>query len=474
MARILLIDDDQAFAEEVQERLGQCGHQVHWEGIAEEALAHKPGERFDVILLDHKMPRMSGLEFLEETARRGWRVPVILITGEHMDITAIRATNLGAFGYAIKPTDIDEFICEVLPMIKEAVEVTRRPLKVPIPEEPAAEEPAECSVLVGRSRRMLELLQCIGRVARLDETVLIRGETGTGKDLVAQALHTNSPRQAGPFVPMNCSAFNEQLLDAELFGHEPGAFTGAVKLRKGRFEHACGGTLFLDEAGDMPLPLQAKLLRVLENREIVRLGSNDPIRVNVRVLAATHCDLDALVRDGRFRQDLFYRLEGITIHLPPLRERPGDVELLARTFLARLFSSGGTRPVLHPLALERLRGCHWPGNVRQLQKVICRAVGTCRGQYIMPEDIDFGELKRPESVAEDPQAGLRALVEAAWRSGQPRLWDHLHDLLDRELLAFARSQGVSEVELKDRLGKSRNYVRDRLKQLGLKPDTEVD
>lgn len=473
MVRILLIDDDTTFAEEVRDRLAERGHQARHEESAEQALKLLgPDAPFDVVLLDNNMPRMSGLDFLAAAGRdRRWQV--ILMTGSHLDNTAISAINLGAFDYVIKPVDLDEFLAELVPVIEKAAELARCPAPVTLPRGPR-EEPPEESTLVGRSRPMLALLAQIGRAARLEETVLIRGETGTGKDLVARALHTNSPRRGGPFVALNCSALGEQVLDDELFGHEVGAWTGAVKLRKGRFEHANGGTLFLDEAGDMPLPLQAKLLRALENREIVRMGSNDPIRVNVRVLAATHCDLAALVRAGKFREDLYHRLEGITIHLPPLRDRRGDVELLARTFLARMFAGSSARPTLHPLALERLQAYDWPGNVRQLQKVLCRAAGVCRGTQIMPEDIDFGELSRSETATADPPAGLRALVEQTWRSGQPRLWDHLHDLLDRELFAFAQAQGLSEVDMGKRLGKSRNYVRDRLKELGFKAPPDAD
>jgi DNA-binding NtrC family response regulator len=478
MARLLLIDDDELFAEEARERLVCQGHTVRYQDTADEALGLLAGgERFDLILLDNKMPRMTGLEFLNEAARRGWRTPVILMTGAHDDRTAIQATNRGAFGYVIKRIDMDEFLADLLREVNRALELTRRPCPVPIPGQ-EADAPDEQSALVGQSGPMLDLLKRIGRVAGMEETVLIRGETGTGKDLVARALHTNSPRQAGPFVVLDCTAFNENLIEAELFGHEPGAFTGAAKLRKGHFEHANGGTLFLDEVGELPPTIQAKLLRVLENREVVRMGSNDPIRVNVRILAATHRDLPAMVREwklggpGGFREDLFYRLEGVSVHLPPLRERDGDVERLARTFLARMFAGGG-RPALHPLALQKLNGYHWPGNVRQLHKVICRAAVDCRNQQIMPEDIDFGELGRAEKPpALDEPAGLRGLIEKAWHGGQARLWDHLHDLLDRELLSFAQAQGASEVEIAARLGKSRNYVRDRLKQLGLKPPAE--
>jgi DNA-binding NtrC family response regulator len=270
-------------------------------------------------------------------------------------------------------------------------------------------------------------------------------------------------------------------MDDELFGHEPGAFTGADRLRKGRFEHATGGTLFLDELGDMPLTLQAKLLRVLENREIVRLGSNDPTRVNVRVLAATHRDLNTLVRENKFRQDLYYRLEGMTITLPPLRERAEDIELLARHFLRRMFG-GASAPRLHPSALERLRDYHWPGNVRQFQKVLCRAVGACRGSQIVPEDLDFGELdagaaaaSRPAGGGEGAQAPLRRLITAAWEEHATDVWPVLQEQLECELLEFARAQpGLSEVKLAERLGVSRNYLRGRLKKYGLQAPASTE
>lgn len=471
MVKILLIDDEPNFAEAARELLAARGHEVRHLDSAEDALRLPASDHFDLILLDNKMPRMTGLEFLAETARRDVRVPVVLMTSAHNDSTAIRATNLGAFGYVLKEVDLGAFLAELLPLIDEAAEVMRRPAHVPLPEGAAAEGPPEGAALVGRSRPMLKLLQSIGRAARMNETVLILGETGTGKDLVAQAIHTNGPRHAGPFVAMNCSAFNEQMLDDELFGHDIGAFTGATKVRKGRFEHASGGTLFLDEAGDMPLSLQAKLLRVLENRTVERMGSSEPIRVDVRILAATHCDLPALVRAGKFRQDLSYRLDGLAIHLPPLRERKGDVELLARSFLARTF--GSTRaPVLHPAALAKLQGHDWPGNVRQLQKVLCRAAGVCRGREILPEDIDFGELGPSSSQEPDLLAGLRSLIASEWRSGRPGLSRYLHDLVDRELLTFAKAQGLSEVKMAEWLDISRGNLRKRLEQAGLKAPAE--
>ena len=327
MSRILLIDDDPDFSALLLRQLEQLGHEVICRDLAEDGLALLvAGDRIDLVLLDNLMPGgMSGLEFLAAAAKHNLSVPVILMTSAHNDRTVIQAMNLGAFAYVIKPLREAEIRDEFEPVIREALTITRRPQPVPL-LKPNDREGADDSLLVGRSKPMLEVLMRIGRLARVDETVLILGETGTGKDLVARAIHTNSARANKPFVVINCAALTENLLDDELFGHEAGAFTGAVKLRKGRFEHAQGGTLFLDEVGDMPLPLQVKLLRVLENREVVRIGNNDPIRVDVRVLAATHRDLHALMREDKFRQDLFFRLEGMTLHLPPLRQRSEDVE----------------------------------------------------------------------------------------------------------------------------------------------------
>jgi DNA-binding NtrC family response regulator len=480
MARILLIDDEPDFAELLQAALQQLGHEVCYCDRAEEALRLLAGgEKFDLVLLDNRMPRMSGLEFLAALKQRGIHVPVILMTSAHHDGTVIQAMNLGAFGYVIKPLAVPEFLDELEPVIRELLEVTRRPQPVALPK--TEDRPAEDdSLIVGRSRPMLKILMRIGQVAGMDETVLIRGETGTGKDLVARAIHTNSPRKHKPFVVINCAALTESLLDDELFGHEPGAFTGADKLRKGRFEHAHGGTLFLDEVGDMPAPLQVKLLRVLENREVVRIGANDPIRVDVRVLAATHRDLNVLVREGKFREDLVYRLEGMTIHLPPLRERLEDLELLAQRFLGRLFGGHSSAPTLHPATLARLRGFSWPGNIRQLQKVLCRAAGVARGRQIMPEDIDFGELKAgPCSAPAEPAdrdialAGLRRAIAWAWQTEQPDLWPLLQQELERELLRFATDQpGLSQVQMARRLGIARNTLRARLKQYGLEEPSD--
>jgi DNA-binding NtrC family response regulator len=473
VARILLIDDEPEFSDALRGSLQELGHEVRCLDCAPDGLRLLAEEDFDLVLLDNKMPRMSGLEFLAALAERGVRVPVILMTSAHNDRTAIEAINRGAFDYVIKPDNYDDAVRDLGPLIRKALEINRRRKTVPIPPPPDADDDDD-SVIVGRSKPMLDVLRQIGRVTGVDASVLILGETGTGKDLVARAIHTNSPRKGKPFVVINCAALNENLLDAELFGHEPRAFTGAAdKVRKGRFEHADGGTLFLDEVGDMPLTLQVKLLRVLENREIVRVMSNEPIRVDVRVLAATHRDLKALVREGKFREDLFYRLEGITIRLPPLRDRREDVELLAHRFLRRLFGGAASAPALHPDALRALREYSWPGNIRQLQKVLCRAAGVARGPQIMPDDLDFGEFGGARCAAEAPGevaavAGLQSAVAWAWDSGRPDLWPLLQGRLECELLRYALAQpGVSQVKLAQRLGMARNTLRARLKQHGL-------
>lgn len=472
MARILLIDNDLVFGQFLQEELSAKEHEVHYLNGAEEGLqALANGLRFDVVLLDNHMPRMTGLEFLSELRERNLSPPVILMTEFPTDQTAIEAISLGAVSYVIKPLNFDE-ILEVLPReIHDATSV-RRPVRPVLRQRSANGAVGEEPRMVGNSKPMLDLFKRIGKLACLDEPVLILGETGTGKELVARALHTYSPRKSKPFVARNCAGFNEKLLDAELFGNEIAAFTGATKLRKGLFEYAHGGTVFLDEVGDMPPELQVKLLRVLENGEITRVGGNEIIKVDVRVLSATHQDLKTAVREGRFRRDLYFRLEGMIIQVPPLRTRKEDIEQLKDYFLDRIFRRE-TVPSVHPMALEKLISHQWPGNIRELQKVLSRAVANCNGEQILPEDIDFGELEneevdRKELTEEQAHAGLRAAIAWAWDSGQDKLWDMLKQRLEREVLRFAIEQGhFSQVQLALRLDISRNTLRDRLVDYGL-------
>jgi DNA-binding NtrC family response regulator len=473
VASILLIDDDTDLSHYLRGELEARGHAVDCLDRAEhgpERLARTP---FDLVLLDNKMPGMSGIDFLEALRGRGIEVPVILMTGYSTSDTAIRAMNLGAFDYVIKPDDFQSLFRELTPLIRGALEITR-PVKA-VRVAPAAQpRPPEGPTLVtGKSKAMVNVCKEIGLFARSEDAVLILGETGTGKELVARAIHTTSPRKDRPFVALNCTALNESLLESELFGHEAGAFTGADKLRKGKIEYASGGTLFLDEIGDMPLHLQAKLLRVLEYQEVERVGSNEPIRVNVRVLSATHRDLEAAIQEGKFRRDLFHRLNRVTLRLPPLRERREDLGELVDYFLTRAAeATSRARPAVAEATLDRLRAYHWPGNVRELQNVIFRAFGVCRGPQLLPAHLDFpaepSEKAAPAAEGE-AIAGLHKAIAWAWDADRPNLWPLLRDLLERELLKVALERlGGNQTQVAERLDMARNTVIKRMQEYDLK------
>jgi DNA-binding NtrC family response regulator len=470
LAKILLIDDDDDLTHFLRQELEANRHQVtclDGAATAPDLLARSP---FDLVLLDNRMSGMSGIDFLQSLQTRVLDVPVILMTGHSTFDTAIEAMDLGAFDYVIKPDDYQALMRELGPLIAKALEMTRplEDVQVAAVAPPAAEGP----MLVGKS--MVEVGKYIGKFARSDDPVLILGETGTGKELVARAFHTKSPRKQKPFVALNCTAINENLLESELFGHEPGAFTGADKLRKGKFEYANGGTLFLDEIGDMPLNLQAKLLRVLEYQEVERIGSNEPIKVNVRFVSATHRDLEAAIQEGKFRRDLFHRLNRVTVRLPPLRERTDDLPELVNYFLSREAEAAKrTRPAVADNTAARLREYHWPGNVRQLQNVIVRAFRDCRGQQILPEHLDFpaDTAAADESAVgeEAALAGLRSAIDWAWTTERKPLWETLHDLLECELLKVALAKsGGNQTEVADRLGMARGTVIKRMAKYGLK------
>ena len=423
---------------------------------------------------------MSGIDFLEALKERGVHVPVILMTGHSTCDTAIQAMNLGAFDYVLKPGDFQSLFRKLQPLIAEVLAITRPAKDVRVPAEAPAGPPSG-PTLIGQSPKMIEVYKLIGRFAHSDDAVLILGETGTGKELVARAIHTNSPRKARPFVALNSTSLNETLLESELFGHEKGAFTGADKVRKGKFEHASGGTLFLDEIGDMPPKLQAKLLRVLEYQEVERVGGDEPIKVNVRLLSATHRDLESAIEEGTFRRDLFHRLNRVTLHLPPLRERLEDLPELAAYFLAR--AAEGTeraRPALADETLRRLRTHPWPGNVRELQNVLHRAFGVCRGPEVLPTHLNFPEEKsgrpvpQPEGGEDEAVVGLRQAIAWAWNSRQDKLWAVLSDRLERELLAFALAQlDGNQTQVGERLGMARGTVGKRLQKYGLMEDSEA-
>jgi two-component system response regulator HydG len=385
--RVLVIDDEELHAEAVAESLERVGYDcvVVTQGTAGARKIEQ--EDFDVILTDLRMEDMDGLAIVRKAKQDLPDAEVIVITG-HGDVkTAVEAMKEGAANYLEKPVNMDE-LRAIVAKAAERLRLARanRELKRQLDEKFGFEG------VIGNSGKMHQVIDRLKSYAPTNATVLIQGETGTGKELVARALHANSPRKNKPFVAMNCTALNENLLEDELFGHEPGSFTGADRMRKGRFEHANGGTLFLDEVGDMPLNLQAKLLRVLENQEVFRIGSNEPIKVNVRLLSATHRDLEAAVANGQFRQDLYYRLKVVTIKLPPLRERREDIPLLTAHFVKEFNARHGkhVREIAEPVR-KAMAVYDWPGNVRELRNVLESMVVQDSDGVLGVDDLQEGD-----------------------------------------------------------------------------------
>ena len=379
---LLIVDDDQVARELLAETLGREGYRVRVAGGGEEALALAGAEPFDMALVDLRMPDLDGLAVLKQLAMIQPDLPVVILTAFATIETAIAAVNAGAFDYLSKPFRMEE-IKLVVRRTLDARRLARENLQYR--QELGARYGFEG--LIGQSHQMVEIYKLIARMAALDTTVLIEGETGTGKELVARAIHGASGRAARPFVVVDCAALPETLFESELFGHERGAFTGAFAARRGLLETSAGGTCFLDEIGELTAPLQAKLLRTLQERSIRRVGGNDEIPFDVRVVVATNRDLRKLVADGGFRDDLYYRLNVVTITMPPLRERASDIPLLAQHFL-EVFARRSGRAIkrLAPESVALLTGYRWPGNVRELEHVIERATALSASETLLPDD----------------------------------------------------------------------------------------
>jgi two-component system response regulator HydG len=404
--RILVIDDEPLHAEAVAESLRRMGHDCTIATSGGEGARTIEHDAFDVILTDLLMDDTNGLAILRKAKRELPEAEVVVITGHADYKTAVEAMKQGAFNYLEKPIDMAQ-LRAIVDKAAERVRLGRhnRELKRQLDERFGFKG------VVGNSPKMHEVIAKLRAAAPTSATVLIQGETGTGKELVAQALHNNSPRKAKKFTALNCTAFNENLLDDELFGHEAGAFTGADSKRIGKFEFTNGGTLFLDEVGDMPLPVQAKLLRVLENGEVFRIGSNEPLKVNVRLVSATNRDLEEEVKKGTFRHDLYFRLKVVTIRLPPLRERREDVPLLAAHFIREFNERHGKQVTGISEPVRRLMAQYdWPGNVRELRNVIESMVVQDQDGVLGPDDLQEGDPLRGLQVPEGRADGPSGLV----------------------------------------------------------------
>ena len=406
---LLVADDDEVARELLAEALGREGYRVRLAAGGEEYLRLAAAEPFDMALVDLRMPDLDGLGVLKRLAMIQPDLPVVILTAFATIETAIEAVAAGASDYLSKPFRMEE-IKIVVRRTLDARRLTRENLQ--FRQELKARYGFE--TLVGQSHQMAEIYKLVARVASLETTVLIQGETGTGKELVARAIHDASARAGRPFVVVDCAALPETLFESELFGHERGAFTGAFAARRGLLEMSAGGTCLLDEIGELTTPLQAKLLRTLQERTIRRVGGNDPIPVDVRVVAATNRDLRKLAAEGEFRDDLYYRLNVVTITVPPLRERSSDIPLLAQHFL-ETFAHRTERPVkrLAPEALALLAAYHWPGNVRELENVIERAVALSSSETLLPDDFP-PHLREASRAPRLPAAGMTLEEVKRW------------------------------------------------------------
>ncbi|MBI2204343.1 MAG: sigma-54-dependent Fis family transcriptional regulator [Candidatus Rokubacteria bacterium] len=467
-ARILIADDEDNLRWVLARSLRQAGYDVTAVEDGPSALQAFADNPFDLVFLDVKMPGMSGLDALARLRELHPDAQVVVMTAHGTMDTAIQAMQRGAYDYLGKPFDLDEVV-----LLAERALTARRLTQEVAQLKTGLSEVWEFGALIGRHPRMQDVYKTIGRIAASDVTVLLRGESGTGKELVARAVHHYSRRAGRPFVAVSCAAIPGTLLESELFGHERGAFTDAKERKLGKLELAHGGTFYLDEVGDMPLELQAKMLRALQERTIERIGGREPIRIDVRVLAATNRDLEALMKDGRFREDLYYRLNVVTVNLPPLRERRRDIPLLVEHLLAKHGPELGERGIA-PDALDRLVGYEWPGNVRELENVIQRAMVMATGGVILPEHLPIGPVSAAASVAVD--ATLEEIIERKLLEcvrglrSNANLYDLMIGLVEKPLLrAVLRETAGNQVRAAQILGINRNTLRKKLTEHGIDP-----
>jgi two-component system nitrogen regulation response regulator GlnG len=469
MAHLLLIDDDpDLIAEQVRQAFPPPRHRVEVAGTGADGLERVRADPPDVILLDLRLPDQSGLEVYQQLRETDARIPVVFVTLAKSADAAIEAMKQGAYDYLFKPLDMQQ----LRRVVGEALEVARRMRQPAVLAEAATDADVE-GVIVGSCPAMREVYKAIGRVAGQTVPVLITGESGTGKELVARALYQHGARAKAPFLTLNCAAIPEQLLESELFGHEKGAFTGADRKRIGKFEQCSGGTLFLDEIGDMPLALQSKMLRVLQEQSFERVGGNETVRTDVRLIAATHRDLKAWSEEGRFRPDLYYRLGVFTIHLPPLRERGDDLPLLVRYFVRRFGRELG-RDVqeVAPEATDRLRAYPWPGNIRELQSVLKQALLRTTGPVLLPTMLPDLTTEPPPAAGTGPApaAGLEQFIRRRLADGSEALHEEAHRELDRLLLPLVmeHTRG-NQFQAAKVLGVARQTLRRRLRELHITP-----
>ncbi|MGV3774269.1 MAG: sigma-54-dependent transcriptional regulator [Verrucomicrobiales bacterium] len=462
--RILLIEDDPNISRGLEKILRTQGYAITALERGDEGLEHAMDESFDVVITDLKVPGLDGLELVKRLRQSKPKLPIILITAHGSTETAIEATKWGAFDYLPKPFEVEE----LLDLVTKAIQ-SRRLMSETVD---IGEGKSDRTAIVGSSRAMQSVYKEIGRIAATPVPVLIRGETGTGKELVARAIYQHSDRASGPFIAINCSAIPENLLESELFGHERGSFTGAESRRVGRFEQANGGVIFLDEIGDMDLQLQSKLLRVLQEKTIQRVGGKETIPIDVRIIAATHRDLESAIQERLFREDLFYRLNVVTITLPALKERSSDIPEITRYFLRKYSRElGVTAPSITPEALAHLQQQSWRGNVRELENVVRQALLLARDYTISVEHVKevLGKSRKPISTASQTHSEyISELLDRVEREEIANAFSRMLEDLEPELYsqAIQRAQG-NQTKAAQWLGVTRLKMREKLKEFAL-------
>jgi two-component system response regulator AtoC len=467
MPTLLVVDDEPGILQAFRRAYRGSGLDVLTAESPSEGLSLAASRHPDVVVLDMQMPGATGLDVLRQLRALDARTPVIFITGKSTTDTAIEAMKLGAYDYLYKPVE--------LPQLRQVIDralALSRLAHVPAVVAEGGEVDECTDAIIGRCPAMLEVYKAIGRVAGQDVTALIQGETGTGKELVARAIYQHSRRSAEPFLAINCAAIPESLLESELFGHEKGAFTGADRRRIGKFEQTNGGTVFLDEVGDMAPLTQAKMLRLLQEQQFERLGGNETVTTDIRVLAATNQDLEALVAQGRFRQDLYYRLSVFTIRLPPLRERGDDLALLVQHYLRRFgHELGKDVQTVAPEAMELLRQYPWPGNVRELQSVLKQALLHATGSVLMPDFLPAALMRRNGSATPSPtEDGLSLVqfIDQQLGAGSEDLYAAALRRLERLLVTkVLQHTGGNQLQAAKILGITRGSLRHKVRELGI-------
>jgi two-component system nitrogen regulation response regulator GlnG len=470
---ILVADDEDSVRFVLVKALESAGHEVLQASGGREALDRLRERPFDLAFIDLRMPDYDGLSVLASARESGLTTPIVIVTAQNTMDNAIEAMKRGAYDYIAKPFNIDE----VQAVAQRALEMARLSTDLKRVERELRGRFEVGVAIIGNSPAMQEIYKVIGRIANTDTTVLIQGESGTGKELIAKVIHYHSPRWSGPFLAINCSAIPRELLESELFGHEKGAFTGATEQRPGKFELAQGGTILLDEIADMPLELQAKLLRVLQEREVTRLGGRDTIKVDCRILAATNQSLERAAKQGRFREDLFFRLNVVPVQVPPLRDRRGDIPELLTFFIDKINREMGTSITgISPEARDLLLRHNWPGNVRELENTLIRAAVLAAGSTIMPRDLAlaaqaptpamYGDMSLEEIV----RLKLREYFRQTGDVEPSDLYALILERVERPLIELTLERtGGNQLQAAAILGINRNTLRKKISTLKIAP-----